>query len=126
MAKENVVRFFEQLATDKAMTEKLAAADKDYAEKHEVKAGDEAARKAAVEAILVPLAKEAGFPFTVDELAAYEKEQQGKLKGKLAYDEMENVAGGVEDPSLWEECDGRGKRGIPSNPERCIFLGSNK
>ena len=108
MAKENVAKFFEKLASDKALAEKLAAANKDYAGGHEVKAGDDAAKKAAVEEILLPIAKEAGFTFTYDELAAYEKDQQGKLEGEVSDDEMASAAGGCI--------------GLPG--KLCIILGS--
>ncbi len=91
MAKEKVAKFFEQLAADKALAEKLAAADKAYAEQHQGEQADEAAEKAAVGAIVLPLAKEAGFDFTAEELFAYVQEE---LAGEVSDDEMANAAGG--------------------------------
>ena len=91
MAKEKVAKFLEQLAADKALAEKLAAADKAYAEQHQGEQADEAAEKAAVGAIVLPLAKEAGFDFTAEELFAYVQEE---LAGEVSDDEMANAAGG--------------------------------
>ena len=90
MAKEKVAKFLEQLAADKALAEKLAA-DKAYAEQHQGEQADEAAEKAAVGAIVLPLAKEAGFDFTAEELFAYVQEE---LAGEVSDDEMANAAGG--------------------------------
>lgn len=90
MAKENVAKFFEKLASDKALAEKLAAVAKEYSSKGD----DEAALKAAAEAVILPLAKEAGFSFTAEELMAYHEEKQGDMEGEISDDEMANAAGG--------------------------------
>ena len=107
MAKEKVAKFLEQLAADKALAEKLAAADKAYAEQHQGEQADEAAEKAAVGAIVLPLAKEAGFDFTAEELFAYVQEE---LAGEVSDDEMANAAGG-------RRVLGR-RRGIPRDKTR--------
>ena len=65
MAKENVGKFYDKLAQDAALAEKLNALDKDFAEKNEGFADDAAMREKAVDAIIIPLAKEAGLPFTL-------------------------------------------------------------
>ena len=72
MAKENVGKFYEKLAQDAALAEKLNALDKDFAEKNGASTDDAAMREKAVETIIIPLAKEVGLPFTLDELKAYE------------------------------------------------------
>ena len=95
MAKENVAKFFEKLAADKSLAEKIAAADKAYGDKHKGENADEAAKKAAVEAILLPLAKEAGLPFTADELLSAEQEKLGQMEGEISDDEISQAAGGV-------------------------------
>jgi predicted ribosomally synthesized peptide with nif11-like leader len=92
MAKENVGKFYEKLAQDAALAEKLNALDKDFAEKNEGSADDAAMREKAVEAIIIPLAKEAGLPFTLEELKEYEQEQLKEMN--LSEDELEQVAGG--------------------------------
>ena len=93
MAKENVAKFYEKLAEDAALAEKLNALDKDFAEKNGASSDDAAMREKAAEAIILPLAQEVGLPFTLDELKEYEQEQ---LKGlNLSEDELEQVAGGV-------------------------------
>ena len=92
MAKENVGKFYEKLAQDAALAEKLNALDKDFAEKNEGSADDIAFREKAVAAIVIPLAKEVGLPFTLEELKEYEQEQLKEMN--LSEDELEQVAGG--------------------------------
>ncbi len=92
MAKENVGKFYEKLAQDAALAEKLNALDKDFAEKNEGSADDAAMREKAVVAIVLPLAKEVGLPFTLEELKEYEQEQLKEMN--LSEDELDQVAGG--------------------------------
>ena len=92
MAKENVGKFYEKLAQDAALAEKLNALDKDFAEKNGTSADDAAMREKAVEAIIIPLAKEVGLPFTLEELKEYEQEQMKEMN--LSEDELDQVAGG--------------------------------
>ena len=90
MAKENVAKFYDKLARDAALAEKLNEMDKDFAEKNGTSADDAAMREKAAEAIILPLAQEIGLPFTLDELKEYEQEQLKKLN--LSEDELEQVA----------------------------------
>ena len=92
MAKENVGKFYDKLQEDVALAEKLNALDKDFAEKNEGSADDIAMREKAVEAIIIPLAKEVGLPFTLEELKEYEQEQAKNMN--LSEDELDQVAGG--------------------------------
>ena len=92
MAKENVGKFYDKLAQDAALAEKLNALDKDFAEKNGASADDAAMREKAVEAIIIPLAKEVGLPFTLEELKKYEQEQLKEMN--LSEDELDQVAGG--------------------------------
>ena len=92
MAKENVAKFYEKLAEDAALAEKLNALDKDFAEKNDAPADDMAVREKAAEAIVLPLAEEAGLPFTLEELKEYEQEQLKEMN--LSEDELDQVAGG--------------------------------
>ena len=92
MAKENVGKFYEKLAEDAALAEKFSELDKDFAEKNGTSADDAAMREKAAEAIVLPLAKAAGLPFTLEELKEYEQEQLQEIQ--LSEDEMEQVAGG--------------------------------
>ena len=100
MAKENVAKFYEKLAEDPALAERLQAADKAYAEKHGGSGSgiDDAARRKAAEEIVLPMAAEMGLPFTFEELAAYEEEQLAAME--VSDDEMANVAGGKKGGSL--------------------------
>ena len=92
MAKANVGKFYDKLAQDAALAEKLNALDKDFAEKNGTSVDDAAMREKAVEAIIIPLAKEVGLPFTLEELKEYEQEQLKEMN--LSEDELDQVAGG--------------------------------
>ena len=114
MAKENVGKFYEKLAQDAALAEKLNALDKDFAEKNGASSDDAAMREKAVETIIIPLAKEVGLPFTLDELKAYEQEQVKNMA--LSEDELEQVAGGKKRKRR------RGRSNTSGNAY-CAFLG---
>ena len=111
MAKENVAKFYEKLAQDKALAEKINGLDKAFAETHKAPAenADEKAviafREEAVKAVLLPVAKDAGFDFTIGELKAYEQEKLASLK--LSDDELEQVAGGKRTPVKCNKLKGR-------------------
>ena len=92
MAKENVAKFYEKLAQDAALAEKLNALDKDFAEKNGASSDDAAMREKAAAAIVIPLAEEIGLPFTIEELKEYEEEQLKEMN--LSEDELDQVAGG--------------------------------
>ena len=93
MAKENVGKFYEKLAQDAALAEKLNALDKKFADTNEGSADDIAFREKAVAAIVIPLAEEVGLPFTLEELKEYEQEQVKEMN--LSEDELDQVAGGA-------------------------------
>ena len=93
MAKENVGKFYDKLAQDAALAEKLNALDKKFADTNEGSADDIAMREKAVEAIIIPLAKEVGLPFTLEKLKEYEQEQMNNMT--LSDDELDQVAGGA-------------------------------
>ena len=93
MAKENVGKFYEKLAQDAALAEKLNALDKKFADTNEGSADDIAFREKAVAAIVIPLAEEVGLPFTLEELKEYEQEQMNNMT--LSEDELDQVAGGA-------------------------------
>ncbi|WP_027397968.1 Nif11 family protein [Anaerovibrio lipolyticus] len=92
MAKENVGKFYDKLAQDAALAKKLNALDKEFAEKNGASSDDAAMREKAAEAIIIPLAKEVGLPFTLEELKEYEQEQLKEMN--LSEDELDQVAGG--------------------------------
>ena len=115
MAKENVGKFYDKLAQDAALAEKLNALDKDFAEKNGASADDAAMREKAVEAIIIPLAKEVGLPFTLEELKEYEQEQMKNMT--LSDDELDQVAGG----KIKSAGGGNGEKSKPV--AYCAFLG---
>ncbi|WP_027397922.1 Nif11 family protein [Anaerovibrio lipolyticus] len=115
MAKENVGKFYEKLAQDAALAEKLNALDKKFADTNEGSADDIAFREKAVEAIVIPLAEEVGLPFTLEELKKYEQEQLKEMN--LSEDELDQVAGGGVAGS------GSLPNGKPSYKAACAIVG---
>ena len=116
MAKANVGKFYDKLAQDAALAEKLNALDKDFVEKNEAPAdgADLAFREKAVAAIVIPLAEEVGLPFTLEELKEYEQEQLKEMN--LSEDELDQVAGGRGKPR--PEAKGKG-----SSKAVCAIVG---
>ena len=86
MAIENVKTFYEALEKDAELQAKVDAADAAYA-------GDAKDEAAAAAAILLPIAKEAGFDFTAEELLGFEN--AAVSEGEFTEDELEAVAGGA-------------------------------
>ena len=115
MAKENVGKFYEKLAQDAALAEKLNALDKKFADTNEGSADDIAFREKAVAAIVIPLAEEVGLPFTLEELKKYEQEQLKEMN--LSEDELDQVAGGGAAGS------GGLPNGKPSYKAACAIVG---
>ena len=99
MAKENVGKFYDKLQEDAALAEKLNEMDKAFVEKNEAPAdgADLAFREKAVTAVVIPLAKEVGLPFTLEELKEYEQDRLKEMN--LSEDELDQVAGGGRRPS---------------------------
>lgn len=119
MAKENVGKFYDKLAQDAALAEKLNALDKDFAEKNEGSADDIAFREKAVAAIVIPLAEEVGLPFTIEELKEYEQEQLKNMT--ISDDELDQVAGGDWYRYDYNERNRKGKKG--GTAAACAFIG---
>ena len=92
MAKENVKAFFEALSKDEAIQQALKEKELSYT-------GMKEDREAVVAEVLIPVAEEAGYAFTLEEMKAFEKGM--RPEGELGEDELESVAGGVED---WGVC----------------------
>ena len=129
MAKENVGKFYDKLAQDAALAEKLNALDKKFADTNEGSADDIAFREKAVAAIVIPLAEEVGLPFTLEELKEYEQDQMKNMT--LSEDELDQVAGGKlpNDPKSKAACAivgvgiGVVKDKKRKNTAACILLG---
>jgi len=80
---QDVQKFFERLRTDEELQKKLETSAKNYT--------GEKTPEAVFENLVQPIAKEAGFSFTVDECREYETPQVKDLNP----DEMDQVAGGI-------------------------------
>lgn len=92
MAKENVGKFFEAVMAEDEKKSKLQELGKGY----EGKQPDDAERAKLTEEHILPMAKEMGFEFTLEELKAYETEQieARKAEYELSDDELDKVAAG--------------------------------
>ena len=84
MALENVTAFFQKLAVDKDLQNTIDDADRNYS-------GSREDQKAAAEAIVLAVAKGAGYEFTAAELWEY---NAMRMNREMSDDEMESVAGG--------------------------------
>ncbi len=65
MSKENVSRFMELFNSNSSLQKSFADAEASYPGSLEI-------REAVVEDLVLPMAEQAGFPFTVEELRKYE------------------------------------------------------
>ena len=89
MSQENARKFMELLNRDEGLQEKLTTAKKAYT-------GDKTDERAAFETIVAPVAKEAGYEFSYEELESLTKSSGDD---ELSEDELAFAAGG-----MWYEC----------------------
>ena len=89
MAKENVRKFYEEISKNKELQKKLMEVQKNYS-------GNKEDRDTVVKECVIPIAKEAGYDFTAEEVLAVEKENA--LQHNISEEELENVSGG------WSAC----------------------
>ena len=107
MAAENVKAFFEALSKDEALQQALKEKELAYT-------GSKEDREAIVKEVLLPVAKEAGYAFTLEELKEFEKSM--RVEGELVENELESVAGGMN----WGVCFIFGAGGGST----CVVVGS--
>ncbi len=79
-----IEQFYEDIKTDSELQKKLTAAES-------VVTGDDP--RAAFEQIL-PVIREAGYDFSLEELETYAKEHHPNADGEMSLDELDAVAGG--------------------------------
>lgn len=89
MAKENVGAFFKELLVNEELLEKLHEAEKTCFGVKD--------KTVIAQVVLLPVAAEAGFEFTMEELQEHEKEYLARKQqsGELPDDDLEGVAGGA-------------------------------
>jgi len=90
MSKENIKLFYEALAKDKALQEKVNVISQKYVEQ---KTGDIQAEE-IYNKELVPLAKEAGYDFSLAEFKEYAEETKKPGMREVSEEELAGVAGG--------------------------------
>ncbi len=87
MSVEQVKAFFAKTKEDSALAQKLKDAQAAYT-------GDKSDKDAAIAAFVIPIAKAAGFNFTVEDFkAAFANYEEGDSSA----DELKAVAGGIYD-----------------------------
>lgn len=91
MAKENVTKFYEELAKNEKLQNELKAA----AEKAQLNLAEKGNKQAEC---IIAIAKNAGFDFTTEELL----DESEVLSKKLTENELDNVAGGIGPDSLYD------------------------
>ena len=83
MSVKQVKAFFDKVNSDEELAQKLKDAQAAFK-------GDTSDKDAAIAAVVIPVAKSAGFNFTVADFnAAFDNSE-----GEASADELENVAGG--------------------------------
>ena len=91
MSVENVKKFYEVLSQDKEIQQKFI----DLNQKYQGQQMDEAKGMSIFEQEALPLAKQLGYEFTIDDLKSYGEEmKQAKMGCELSEEEMQAVVGG--------------------------------
>ena len=85
MSQENVKKFMELLSKDEELQKKVKEATESYT-------GDKTNEKAVFEAVILPIAKEAGYEFSFEDAEELAKAAQDD---ELSEDEVAAAAGGV-------------------------------
>ena len=107
MTNQNVKAFIEALSQDESIQKALKEKEMAYT-------GIKEDRETFMEAVVIPLAKEVGYEFTLKDLKDFEKGM--RPQGELDEDELESVAGGT----TWGLCV---LGGIGGGGESCFIIG---
>lgn len=92
MAKENIKKFYEAVAADEGLRNRLNDLNKPY----QGETMDEEKKTELVEKLILPVAAEMGWAFSMEELRQYEEEiVQANSNRELDDQELEAVAGGM-------------------------------
>lgn len=91
MSVQNVRTFYLRLAEDKALMAKVAKAAEELRAQSGTREGSEDRLLAETFALIEPLAKEAGCPFTLEDMESYVKSDERRLTDA----EMAGISGGA-------------------------------
>lgn len=92
MSKENVRQFYQMVAKDEELKNKIVALFKPY----EGQDLDQETRTKLVETLLIPVAAERGLPFTVGDVLELERDARDSQQSEeLSNEELDAVAGGL-------------------------------
>ena len=94
MAKENVKAFFEAMSKDETIQQALKEKELGYT-------GIMGNLDAVMEEVVIPVAKKAGYDFTLEELNEYEKSMRVSMDDELDEDMLEQIAGGASSGGFW-------------------------
>jgi hypothetical protein len=91
MPVENVKKFYEAVSQDDSLKQKFV----ELSQKYQGQTMDEAKAMMLTEQELLPMAKQMGYLFTMDDLKAFgEDMKQAKMNRELSDEEMQAVVGG--------------------------------
>ena len=93
MSAENVKKFYEAVSRDEALKQKFI----ELSQKYQGQSMDEAKGMSILEQEALPIAKQLGYEFTIDDLKSYGEEmKQANMNCELSDEEMQAVAGGIQ------------------------------
>ncbi len=113
MSQQHLMRFFEAVARDESLKAKLEAIGARHMDLEESQSGSVWKNE------ILPLAKSAGFDFTMDDVAAYQA-AQSRTTGRLADEELDAVVGGGDCTCV---AGGGGTKGDDYPACACVFSG---
>jgi predicted ribosomally synthesized peptide with nif11-like leader len=115
MSVESVKKFYEAVARDEELKSKFAELTKKY----QGQPMDAAKAMNVIEQEAMPIAKQMGYSFSIEDLKSYgQAMQQAKINGELSDEELRVVAGGADAPF---SCGILGNGG--GGQEFCLFVG---
>jgi predicted ribosomally synthesized peptide with nif11-like leader len=100
MSTENVKKFYEAVSQDESLKQKFV----ELSQKYQGQQMDEAKMKSITEEEVLPMAKQIGYSFTMDDLKEFGEEmKRANMNCELSEEEMEAVTGGREviNPVVW-------------------------
>ena len=132
MSIENVKKFYEAISQDKEIQQKFI----DLNQKYQGQPMDEANGLKFTEQEFLPLAKQLGYEFSMDDLKTYNEEMKHKdMNRELSDEEMQAVAGGGTDICVLLGCAADGVTGFclvygllvnKDIGSACIFIGATQ
>ena len=120
MSVENVKKFYEAVSQDESLKQKFV----ELSQKHQGEEMDEAKLMSLIEQEALPLAKQMGYSFSMDDLKTYGEEmKQANMNCELSDGELEAVVGGEKSLICVVAGFNEGFSASYNNHGVCCFLG---